>query len=371
MQEHATSQNDPSALGNEKDQRPIRGFLFSLSGITLLLVLLLAIYPGWPISLRLIMAAVFVIIILVEVATRNGSILCRCILPLIIGGICVEIYTLIYELGLAPDLMKYFVFADHHTENFYAAAATLYAIITALALVKGIEDFDLMKRIITDEAYRVRSISEMTHYFDLAENPKTHEAVQSLKLKLMTYARNVAGLRDQDIQNVNLALLRQCQRDIAQLTPEDENDRYALRSIMEAHGELGTLRSKRIAAVGEKMPPYLIWALWLMAAGLILPFMSEPLMKEAVAPATGLIPNDVRFGQYSIIFLLSAVNSFLLLMLSDISDPFDGFWMVNLGPFHELSDALELDMRSAERVPASAASFSPGTLAGSSSSSRI
>ena len=124
--------------------------------------------------------------------------------------------------------------------------------------------------------------------------------------------------------------------------------------IMEAHGELGTLRSKRIGAIGEKMPPYLIWALWLMALGLILPFMASPLMKDAVAPLTGMVPNDARFGQYTIIFLLGAVNSFLLLMLADISDPFDGFWTVNMGPFQELSDALEEDLRETAAVTAGA-----------------
>ena len=186
--------------------------------------------------------------------------LCRCLLPLIIGGICVEIYTVIHEHEVMPHLIKFLVFGEHHTENFYAAAATLYAIITALALVKGIEDFDLMKRIITDEAYKVRAVSEMTHYFDQSAEPETHAAIRSLKLKLMTYARNVAAMRDQDLKNANLGFCAACQRDIAQLVPEDDNDRYALRSIMEAHGELGTLRSKRIGAIGEKMPPYLMWA---------------------------------------------------------------------------------------------------------------
>jgi hypothetical protein len=344
MQEHATSQSDPSALGKERDLRPVRRFLRSLEGMTLLLVLILAIYPGWDPALRLAMAGLFVVIILAAVATQYASILCRCILPLLIGATCVEAYILIHELELAPWLLKYFVLGDHHSENFYAATATLYAIITALALVKGIEDFDATKRIITDEAYRVRAISEMTHYFDHASNPQTHEAVRRLKLKLTTYAKNVSTMRDQDIKNANLGLLRQCQRDIAELVPEDDNDRYALRSIMEAHGELGTLRSKRIATVGEKIPPYLIWALWLMAAGLILPFMSEPLVKDATAPATGLVPNDVRFGQYSIIFMLAALNSFLLLMLSDISDPFDGFWQVNLGQFEELETAIDAEL---------------------------
>jgi hypothetical protein len=105
------------------------------------------------------------------------------------------------------------------------------------------------------------------------------------------------------------------------------------------------LRSKRINAVGEKIPRYLIAALWITALGLILPFMAEPLMVPAKLPATGLVENELRFGQYYIIFLMGSLNSFLLLMLSDISDPFDGFWKVNLDPFKDLATGLAFDLR--------------------------
>ncbi len=141
-------------------------------------------------------------------------------------------------------------------------------------------------------------------------------------------------LKDQTISSENLRLLRDCQRDIAQITPEDQNDHNALVNIMEAHGELGILRSRRMASIGEKIPHYLIWALWLMALGQILPFMVKPL--QNTGPAI--------LGQYYIIFLMGALNSFLLLMLNDISDPFDGFWVVDLGPFRRLADALRADI---------------------------
>ena len=49
-------------------------------------------------------------------------------------------------------------------------------------------------------------------------------------------------------------------------------------------------------------------------------------------------------GRYYIIFLMGALNSFLLLMLADISDPFDGFWKVNMEPFRDLSHALEEEL---------------------------
>lgn len=108
------------------------------------------------------------------------------------------------------------------------------------------------------------------------------------------------------------------------------------------HGELGTLRSKRIGASGEKIPAYLIITLWLMALGLILPFMARDPFAEG-----GL--GELRFGQYYMIFLMGSVNSFLLLMLSDISDPFDGFWRADMTAFSELAETLNTDLA----VPAS------------------
>ena len=331
-------------LGGQDDPGEKRSFFSFLNVLTLVLIFSLAIYWGWPTELRLAMGLLLVGILLAGVFSSHGSILCRCILPLLIGGISVEVYTFINELSIAPDIIKFLTFDQQYTESFYSGIATLYAIITALALVKGIEDFDAMKQNIFDEAYKVGTISELTHYFDIDGDKGMREAVLGIRRKLLRYARNVAAMRDQSIKSENLQLLRECRGDIAKLTPEDENDEYSLQIILAAHGELGTLRSKRINAGGEKIPRYLIAALWVTALGLILPFMAEPLMIPAKPPATGLVENGLRFGQYYIIFLMGSLNSFLLLMLSDISDPFDGFWKVNLDPFNDLATTLAQDV---------------------------
>ncbi len=321
-----------------------KSFLSFINLLTVGLIFALAIYPGWPAGLRLMLGAVLLTVIVAAIISTYAAILCRCILPLLIGGICVETYILIQSSDFAPQFAKYLIFNDKYNEIFYSGVATLYAIITALALVKGIEDFDAMKTIISDEAYKVRAISEMTYYFDIAQGSENHDTIVGLRQSLLRYSRNVAAMRDQHLRNENLQILRDCQALIAKLKPLDENDHHSLQNIMTAHGELGTLRSKRISAVGEKIPPYLIAALWLMALSLILPFMAEPLFVEAPKPVIGMMANPGRFAQFYIIFLMGALNSFLLLMLSDISDPFDGFWKVNLRPFDELSLALGDEM---------------------------
>ena len=81
-----------------------------------------------------------------------------------------------------------------------------------------------------------------------------------------------------------------------------------------------------------------------MALGLVLPFMSGPLDDQGNL-------SDMRFGQYYIIFLMAALNSFLLLMLSDISNPFDGFWQIDLSAFGDLAEALELNAEGAPLHP--------------------
>lgn len=333
----------PSAGRALGGQAEARSFFSFLNVLTLVLIFSLAVYWGWPAGLRLTMALLLAGILLAGVFSSHGSILCRCILPLLIGGISVEAYTVINELSVAPDIIKFLDFDQKYTESFYSGIATLYAIITALALVKGIEDFDSMKQNIFDEAYKVGTISELTHYFDIDGDQGMREAVLGIRQKLLRYARNVAAMRDQAIKSENLELLRACRSDIAKLRSEDENDQISLQIIVAAHGELGTLRSKRINAVGEKIPRYLIAALWVTALGLILPFMAEPLLVPATPPQIGLVDNELRFGQYYIIFLMGSLNSFLLLMLSDISDPFDGFWKVNLEPFNELAATLATD----------------------------
>lgn len=330
-------QQSGAALPEAAASRP---FFTFLNLLTLALLLVMLVYPGSPDALRLATGLVLLGIVVVAAVSQYGSIVCRCILPLVIGGICVEGYVLLQSFEATRTLASYVTFGEKYNEIFYSGIATLYAIITALALVKGIEDFDGMRRTIIDEAYKVRSMTDLIHYFDDNDDADTRAAILGIREKLVRYCANVAAMRDQHLDGENAQIFRSCQRDIARLKPLDENDSHSLQSILVAHVELGTLRSNRISSIGEKIPRYLIAALWLVAASLVLPFMAEPLMIDAAPPLAGQVDNPARFGQYFIIFVMGSLNSFLLLMLSDISDPFDGFWKVSVRPFEVLRDQL-------------------------------
>jgi hypothetical protein len=305
------------------ERPPRKPFFTVLNTLTLALLLTLAIYPWWADSLRVAMGLIFAAVLAAGIWSDRAGMLCRTILPVLIGAVCVEFYIVLQEWETMRPLASYFTFGEKYTENFYAGISTLYAIITALALVKGIWD--------------------MTHYFDDTHHIATRTAIRDIREKLARYAANVAAHRDVAIGDENIRLLRDCQADIGRLKSEDENDSLSLQTILMAHNELGILRAKRISAMTESIPNYLIAALWLVALALILPFMSEPLWIEAPAPQAGQIANPVRFGQYFIIFVLGALNSFLLLILKDISDHFDGYWRVDLTPFEELRKMLEAE----------------------------
>jgi hypothetical protein len=340
MQDQVSRQHAAAAPVMLPEAPSRKPFFTVLNMLTLALLLTLAIYPWWADGLRVAMGLIFAAVLAAGIWSDRAGMLCRTILPVLIGAVCVEFYIVLQEWETMRPLANYFTFGEKYTENFYAGISTLYAIITALALVKGIEDFDAIRRNVAEEAYKVRAISDMTHYFDDTHHTATRTAIRDIREKLARYAANVAAHRDVAIGHENIRLLRDCQLDIGRLKPEDENDSLSLQNVLTAHNELGILRAKRISAMSESIPNYLIAALWLVALALILPFMAEPLWIEAPAPQAGQIANPIRFGQYFIIFVLGALNSFLLLILKDISDRFDGYWRVDLMPFEELHKML-------------------------------
>jgi hypothetical protein len=273
---------------------------------------------------------------------RFGSMAARVLLPIWIGWLCVEIYIVVQNDAALEQFVKLFEFNEKYKEPFYTAVSTLYAIVTALALVKGIEDFDKLKNGIAEEVHRIHSIVDLSTYFE----GKNRAYVLDLKKSLVKYARNVGQSCDQGMRSPNQQLLLTCQNDIAKLEPEDENDKIALGKMMDERATLSTLRVRRINSVGEKIPNYLLIALWVAAGALILPFLSEPLV---IKNASGqIVENPALFSQYYMIFLMATLNSFLLLMLSDIADPFDGFWNVDRQAFNDLADELDAEIEREE-----------------------
>lgn len=302
----------------------------------------------------------------------------RFFLPFFIGLFCMQAYLLVWTDERLLPLVKYINLSSDYTEAFYTSISTLYAIVTALALVRVLEKFDELKKNVEEEPHIIRQINDLLSYFRRYKSPfkgrYIENALISIKTCLEQYASNVAKLQDRDLQKGNAPVLSELRHAIAMLNPRDTNDEIALTKIIEHQAALSTLRIKRINALRDRIPGMLILMLWLVSGALILPFLSKPLYIEndvSVAAlqsgnstaATSCRPkksvdlppgatvaqpsckkNPDRWGQYYMIVLMGTLYSFLLLMLQDISNPLDGFWQLNKRPFADLAHELRAEL---------------------------
>lgn len=311
---------------------------------------------------------------------RIFSFVARFCLPFFIGLFCMQAYVWFWTDENLSSVIEYVSLHADYTEAFYTSISTLYAIITALALVHVLEKFDELKKNVENEPHVIRHIHDMTSYFERYKSKYKgdyiNSAIRSIKQSLHDYADNVARLRDRDMARGNTLILRELRFAISKLNPRDYNDQVALSKIIEQQKSLSTLRIKRINSLKDKIPGMLILMLWLVSGALILPFLAKPLYIEVNAnaattsqpikseapiacrpaqfamqmspttPATKRCDlNPDRYGQYYMIILMGTLYSFLLLMLQDISNPLDGFWQLNKQPFEDLATELHADLR--------------------------
>lgn len=260
---------------------------------------------------------------------RHAPIIARILLPLLIGRLCVAAYFVLHQNAALQPWLAHFAFDESLKEQFYDALATLYAIITALALVKGLEDFDGLRKVYAEEANRVYMLLDSIRYFENNGSTRTAFAIAEIRTLLLKYATNITERRDLDTRGANARILNRCQELVRDFECRDRDDEAALPEVMRELKELKVCRATRLGSIGNSLPAYLIAALWIMSAVLILPFMAQ-------APVDGVV-------SYKLIYMIAVMGtlySFLLIMLSDINSPYDGFWMVDMGVFETLRDEI-------------------------------
>jgi hypothetical protein len=345
-------------------------FLVCLVAATLLLS-----GTGWvPYAVLIVFALLLVVVRRFLLAMSYVS---RCIAPILLGFMFVMIYFELHQMKTVfgfniksmlgyelQDLLNLAQFNSSYKEQFYTAIATLFAIIVALALVKGIEGVDDLQRTLIEEAYKVRSVWNFLKYFETDElDARSLAARAKLRQELRSYARHIVEGADRAQSRSNDKVLEDCRLAMLELTPVDRDDKIAQKEIIRAFGKLGVLRAKRIGSSGSRLSGYLKAALWSMSLAMLLPFMAEPLcvdpatIKEIGASKAGgldmlgmpkcdtpLVFNPQRFSQYYMIFIIASFFSFLLLMLHDLSSPDEGFWRVDSSAFKDLLAEFEAEL---------------------------
>ncbi|MEO0728845.1 MAG: DUF4239 domain-containing protein [Pseudomonadota bacterium] len=208
--------------------------------------------------------------------------------------------------------------SEYYGEQFFAVLATLYAIITALVLVKGLESFTSLDNAVHTEAMKLRSINAYLFYFR-NDDGGADDAINRIKTLLIAYASNVLAQRTADRVAANDGIIDDCVRATASIPVRDENDRVAITEIMRGFDALRTLRANRVNISQERIPPYMIVMLASMSVTIILPFYLHN------------VPG-LSFNIYAI-FVLATFGSFIFFLLGDINRPYEGLWTINLSPF--------------------------------------
>lgn len=254
----------------------------------------------------------------------------KSVIPIAIGAGFIAAYIEIHKIS-ELELLLATEFDEFYGEQYYAVLSTLFAIITALILVKGIEFFDRLNSLISEEANQIRSIYEFLAYFEDAESAQANPNVVAIKQLLRDYcAMSLANPYEPTGRDPGVELLRRGSDEIGKLDCREENDKVALAEIMRGLNTLFATRAKRLSCGKAKVPVYMLITLAFMSVAIIFPFFLED--------------PTVFNHNYAIIFVLATFCSFILLLLMDINSPFDGFWAVDLDAFQRLQENIEADL---------------------------
>ena len=347
-----------------------------------------------------------------------------CTTPFFFGLLVVALYFQIHQIEFesldlllfempfsfkGSDWLKFAEFEDTYKEPFYTAISTLYAIVVALALVKGLEDRDELNKALSEEAFHIRNVFNYLKYFEPGNiSGQTSTALTRMRQILRAYAASITespnlSKRSRRAIDENRARIDQCRQVILTIKPADDDDRIVYPEIIKNIEQLNILRTRRVEGPNQSLSWYLICALWLMSAALILPFLAEPVcvdrqvaqkpgvQAQAVASATkatptpsvavkdmapsqwlqslvacsdGQQPSPGRYSQYYMIFIMVAFFSFMMLMLHDIATPDKGFWKLDREPFENLVRDLDNDYPDLEGSMQASAPVNPTTSSG-------
>lgn len=267
------------------------------------------------------------------VASRSGAVgFIRVATPILIGAIFVVGYDLIHS---TPSLAQFISedVTEYDGEQYYAVISTLFALLTALILVKEIESFDRLNTAIGEEANKIRSIVEFMYYFEEEDGEAIPNIAairaQTRRIRQLMRAYCLAFLVDPSAKDHKRAneILRRSTQEVGALDCNDENDKLALAEVMRALNDLFAIRARRVAAVRARIPLYMMIALIFMSLSIVFPFFIGAPENHPYAKA--------------FIFVLTAFCTFVLVLLRDINAPFDGFWQVDLDAFRTLRADLD------------------------------
>lgn len=244
----------------------------------------------------------------------------RLIGPVFWGAVVSFAYYLVNMYGLNIGVVEV---NEFYGEQFFAVLSTLYAIITALVLIKGLENVDSLTSAVLREATKLRSIAALSLGF---RDETTAGTMRHMRTELRFYADNVLAQGSAQRSQANDGAIDGCSRLVIGLATQDPFEATLKAELLRQIEELRAMRATRASLAETRLPGYLIWMLAVMTLSIIAPFFAEH-------------SAEVSFNYYAI-FAVSTFGSFIFFMMQDINKPYDGLWAVDFGPFREAAETL-------------------------------
>ncbi len=242
----------------------------------------------------------------------------RLIGPLTLGAICAGAYYALNKYGINLEIVDLDAF---YGQQFFAVLSTLYAITTAMVLIKGLDTVNSLTAAILRESTKIRSIASLSAAF---EHEAARSAMRNLRGELAIYVDNIREIRaasGAERTRKNDGVIDGCRRIIAAAPVDDGPDILLKIELLREIEALRLIRAERTAVARTRLPGYLIWMLLVMTVAIIAPFFLYG-------------SQGVSFNYYAI-FLLTTFGAFLFFMIHDINKPYDGLWKVNFDPLDE------------------------------------
>lgn len=216
---------------------------------------------------------------------------------------------------------------------FLSVISTLYAIMFAFSLWKAMTDFDDLKNSLRDEASMIQTIADLLKYFDNVTAGETQAHLKHIRTLLKEYVESMisdprsdngikTALDTDDRANRNSKIISECVEHVEFLETEKSNDEIALEKVIESLSQLTLIRSHRVSCLNNHMSPFLFVVIGVMSLAINMVFL----------------PRDPTAFNSNFVLLpvMAFITSYLFVMLWDLDQPFDGYWMITNEAFENV-----------------------------------
>ncbi|WP_186400615.1 DUF4239 domain-containing protein [Stappia sp. P2PMeth1] len=275
------------------------------------------------------LALIWAVPMLFLASRRHRGIVVATIFQLGIPSLVSVLAYVLYDLS--HHYVQYAIATNRLTDDavqisaFIQIVSTLYAICIAFTLWKATNDYDLLKTFLRDEASKVASIISLMRYFENVDEKDTIESMEKIKDYLAQY---VSMARRGDVGDIGgLDGINECVYLVEKLSSPQENDKVALEKVISGLSELVMIRSRRISLSSNRIPKFLIFILGaLSVASISLFFVFDS--------------RELNVSHF-VIPVLAFMYAFLMVMLFDLDNPFEGYWSVKTKAFEEVSKVVD------------------------------